>query len=178
MNTKNKIIAILMAGIVAMAIGVPMAMGDSATQSATVTTVYTVELDPDSWTFEAAGPNQIAVVSTQNPAGAVPTCTITNPSSNNIEINVDLYASAFSDGSGHSFLPGTYEKIVIRANGSTDTIDWGTVTKKVDDTSGDNDITSLGIGVTKDTYFQLTMGSSTQYAGVYSSTFSAVSSAV
>ena len=37
MNTK--IIAILMAGIVAMAIGVPMAMGDEATQVVTVTQV-------------------------------------------------------------------------------------------------------------------------------------------
>ena len=36
MNTKNKIIAILMAGIVAMAVGVPMAMGDQATTSASV----------------------------------------------------------------------------------------------------------------------------------------------
>ena len=36
MNTKNKIIAILLAGIVAMAIGVP-AMGDEATQQVTVT---------------------------------------------------------------------------------------------------------------------------------------------
>ena len=36
MNTKNKIIAILMASIVAMAVGVPMAMGDQATTSANV----------------------------------------------------------------------------------------------------------------------------------------------
>ena len=36
MNTKNKIIAILMASIVAMAVGVPMAMGDNAETSASV----------------------------------------------------------------------------------------------------------------------------------------------
>ena len=36
MNTKNKIIAILMAGIVAMAVGVPMAIGDTPTTSANV----------------------------------------------------------------------------------------------------------------------------------------------
>ena len=36
MNTKNKIIAILMASIVAMAVGVPMAIGDTAETSATV----------------------------------------------------------------------------------------------------------------------------------------------
>jgi len=36
MNTKNKIVAILMAGMVAMAIAVPMAMGDTATTSASV----------------------------------------------------------------------------------------------------------------------------------------------
>ena len=36
MNTKNKIIAILMAGIVAMAVGVPMAMGGTASTSASV----------------------------------------------------------------------------------------------------------------------------------------------
>jgi hypothetical protein len=37
MNTKNKIVAILMAGIVAMAVGVPMAMGVTPSTSADVT---------------------------------------------------------------------------------------------------------------------------------------------
>jgi len=42
MNTKNKIIAILMAGMVAMAIAVPTAMSDTATTSATVNNVAPV----------------------------------------------------------------------------------------------------------------------------------------
>jgi len=58
MNTK--IVAILMAGIVAMAVGVPMALGDNADTSASVN-----NLAPD------------VTISTISPDPATPTCTVT-----------------------------------------------------------------------------------------------------
>ena len=51
MNTKNKIIAILMASIVAMAVGVPMAMGEGATTSVAVgnvdPSIVSITITPD-----------------------------------------------------------------------------------------------------------------------------------
>ena len=181
MNTK--IIAILMAGIVAMAIGVPMAMGDSATQSAEVTLTYTVEIrNADAsaalgaWTFPSGGAGQTATVSSQAPTSGTPTCTIYNPSGNNGNIDVDIYGSAFTSGS-NTFACGTYEKTLIRDDAVTTGITWGTVGTYVANAANvPDEITNLGVGVHKDVYFQLTLGSDSQAAGSYTSTYSAISS--
>ena len=178
-----KIIAILMASIVAIAIGVPMAMGDTADQSAEVTSAYTVDIRAadgstaiTGWTFPSGGPGDAVIVAAQNPGTATPTCTICNPSGNNVDLNVDIYGSAFTSD-GNTFACGTYEKTVIRADANSTAITWATVSTKVANAAGAPDeITNLAVGVHKDVYFQLTLGSGSQAAGSYTSTYSAISS--
>ena len=66
MNTKNKIVAILMAGMVAMAVGVPMAMSaETPATSATVNnkapTVVSVSSDPETYVVMNVCPNTTPV---------------------------------------------------------------------------------------------------------------------
>ena len=109
MNTKNKIVAILMAGIVAMAIGVPMAMGSNeAQQSATVTTAATFDIrdqgdsvDVTSWTFTgAAGAVNETPVNSDNEAQdptneAKPIAIIKN--TGGVNLKVYLTATTFTN---------------------------------------------------------------------------------
>ena len=64
MNTKNKIIAILLAGIVATAMVVPMAMGDTADQSVTVSYTTAPKL------VQQAGTGAISTITASGAAGA------------------------------------------------------------------------------------------------------------
>ena len=69
MNTKNKIIAILMVSIVAMAVGVPMAMGESAVSQATVGNeapdVVSVSVSPNPVTMSECGATTPITVTAQ-----------------------------------------------------------------------------------------------------------------
>ena len=88
MNTKNKIIAILMAGIVAMAIAVPMAMGEGADTSASVNnldpTVVSVSSTPETLVTLLACPTTTlltidATVSDLNGVGDIASVTVEIP---------------------------------------------------------------------------------------------------
>ena len=161
-----KIVAILMAGIVAMAIGVPMAMGGSATQSANVTGKDTTSIDfrdqagttPISgWAFtglsgqtvqpknsateqQAAGTNDKAVSRLKNTAS--------------VAMDVYLYSGEFNDTAVATL---SNEKMATCDAGSTVAI--GDITGTIESSCPTTATISLAAsGGTKDLYLKLTLG--------------------
>ena len=165
MNTKNKIIAILMAGIVAMAMVVPMAMGDEATQSATVSKSATiVQLkqpvspwgDVTTWTF-AAG----AAGSTDLEPADQPVVAANNTGS--ASQDVYMYATDWSDGTNTIAINNEQMKVGTGAYANLAT------------SASSPQISSLAPNANKTLSFQLDIPNDA-VAGSYTSTFTVESS--
>ena len=120
------------------------------------------------WSFPTGELGTAVTVPTQNSSAGTPTCTIYN--AGNIDIDVWIYSSNFTDGSNEIDV-SVNEKMVIRSDGNSTTINWGSVSEYVPYSSpGTPQITSLSQSIWKDLYFQLNLPLSAE-SGAYNATF-------
>ena len=165
MNTKNKIIAILMAGIVAMAIGVPMAMGDLVEQSATVTK-DTTSIDfmnqagtatINGWAFTGVSGQTVEPINSvteQQTAGTNDAAVSRLKNTATAAMDVYLYSGEFSDTTVATL---SNERMATCNTG--DTVAIGDITGTISSTCPTSaTISNLAASGTKDLYLKLTLG--------------------